>query len=57
VLVDDRSRKAAGDGACFQNEPVGDATLLEAPGRAETGRSCADDEVSNVHARVTGGKE
>jgi hypothetical protein len=57
VLVDDRLREAAGRGACFQDQPIVDPALLEAPGRAETSRSRAEDEVSNLHARVNGGEE
>jgi hypothetical protein len=36
-------RQASGHRACFQNEPIGDLALLEAPGRAETRRTGADD--------------
>jgi len=50
VLIDDRLRKAAGDKACFQNEPVGDSSLLEAPSCAEARRTCADDQVTYVQA-------
>jgi len=50
VLVDNRLRKAAGDKACFQNEPVGDSSLLEAPSCAEARRTCADDQVTYVQA-------
>jgi len=49
VLVDDRLRKAASNVTGFQNEPVGDATLLESPRRAKARRACADDQVSYFH--------
>ena len=39
VLVDDGLRETTGEAPCFQHQPVADATLLEAPRRAEARRA------------------
>ena len=49
VLVDDGLGETTGKAACFQHQPVADATLLEALRRAEARRACADDQMSYVH--------